>query len=685
MFPQRKQQLTAEVPNTAAERVISALTDCGLVTLTERKQETEFSGNFSKNAVNELCNIDALISKVKNTLNKLAEIGITTFNQDLEFSDSFDFHGIYEKITNLLHEHKILTRENDLIRNELETLAFYKTKNTNQTSDFSEMDTHDSSDLSLPLFQDSHDSFSFAGICEDSKIPVLFQKIKRLTKKANFAVSKSKNGKTCYAADVSILSVSSNAFAVLCSEYSLFFSFFNQPNEIIDQEEAKAECRLLRSNANIEQHLETMREFVESSIPNLKQYLKKLMKRRQSVAILSNSEFNSQDNVFVVRGTVNISDIEKIQKVVSEANRGNEQIVKLKFDSTEETREENKGINTDYYNEPFTSFFTGMMIGDFGYGIIILLVYVLALLISNNRVKAYLKEKKCLILSMIICTIYCGFIYGQFFGVNISLARSQYAYDEATASYVKKGTCIFGFDSAWLNADNGEKFINSMKFKISVIFGILHLYLSLLLQLFKYIRNGETNRIISFLIPKFLFITSSFGYFCFLMIFKWIKKADVSFIRIFYNIVTFKFNENNMYKHERIVEYAMLICFILGIFLLVVANSFFDSFSEKSCSLSPGKSLMYIVFAFEAVISYVLLWGFSLFNNCVSKMLMNAFITSVLHAKINSVFGQSMLLFVSWLGYSLSSILIVSVCVISCIFNSRRLSLVYFSYFTSLY
>ena len=77
-------------------------------------------------------------------------------------------------------------------------------------------------------------------------------------------------------------------------------------------------------------------------------------------------------------------------------------------------------------------------------------------------------------------SIYCGFIYNEFFAKPFVIFKT--CYDEFT--YDRKDDCVypFGLDWIWSSAENETSFINSFKMKFSVIVGVLHMLLGLVLK-----------------------------------------------------------------------------------------------------------------------------------------------------------------------------------------------------------
>lgn len=118
------------------------------------------------------------------------------------------------------------------------------------------------------------------------------------------------------------------------------------------------------------------------------------------------------------------------------------------------------------------------MFGDIGHGFLLLFFGVLCHLMSSTY--PILKKVKFMIILMGIFSIYCGFIYNEFFATPFVIFRT--CYDEFT--YARKGECVYpiGLDWIWASAENETTFINSFKMKFSVIVGVIHMLLGLTLK-----------------------------------------------------------------------------------------------------------------------------------------------------------------------------------------------------------
>ena len=188
-------------------------------------------------------------------------------------------------------------------------------------------------------------------------------------------------------------------------------------------------------------------------------------------------------------------------------------------------------INPAIFNIVFFPFLFGIMFGDIGHGIIVFL-FAMYLIYYNNIINSksgesvfkLLTKFRYFLLLLSICSIYCGFLYNEFMSVPLSLHDSCYETDPSNSRLaIKKNGCNypFGMDPKWFVADNELTFFNSFKMKFSVIIGVFHMLLGILLKGFNDNYYKDYNGIIFEFIPQFIFMTILFGYMVVMIFIKW--------------------------------------------------------------------------------------------------------------------------------------------------------------------
>ena len=148
-------------------------------------------------------------------------------------------------------------------------------------------------------------------------------------------------------------------------------------------------------------------------------------------------------------------------------------------------------------------FFFGMMFGDMGHGSIIMIFGLILMLfndkLKNGAMKSVLPVRYLLFLMGFMAT-YCGSIYNEFFAIPTNVfgtcynRNTQYyctnqGYSNATDAPPEIFTRIspectypFGMDPIWSVTNNKLTFVNSVKMKMSVIFGIFHMTIGIILK-----------------------------------------------------------------------------------------------------------------------------------------------------------------------------------------------------------
>lgn len=139
------------------------------------------------------------------------------------------------------------------------------------------------------------------------------------------------------------------------------------------------------------------------------------------------------------------------------------------------------------------------MFGDFGHGLVLLLFGLFLVwtykettnTIAESYTDSIYKMRYLLVLLGVFST-YSGLIYNEFMSLKIPFFRSCY---EALGR--EPETCVypFGFDWIWGEAVNETGFMNSYRTKLSIIIGVSHMILGILL---KGLNNIFTRNWVSF-------------------------------------------------------------------------------------------------------------------------------------------------------------------------------------------
>ncbi|KAL4468898.1 hypothetical protein ABPG72_009168 [Tetrahymena utriculariae] len=186
----------------------------------------------------------------------------------------------------------------------------------------------------------------------------------------------------------------------------------------------------------------------------------------------------------------------------------------------------------------------GIMFGDIGHGGALLafgawLVYKGKELLHTPLAALY--PARYLLAMLGIFAFYCGFIYNDFLALPINLFGSCYYnvhHDgeaaEGQAHYVieKHENCVYplGFDPKWYISSNELNFFNSFKMKFAVIFGVVQMSWGIFLKGLNCIHFDLWVDLIFEWLPQMVFLLSTFGYMCFMIIFKWVSQYEEGYL-----------------------------------------------------------------------------------------------------------------------------------------------------------
>ena len=217
-------------------------------------------------------------------------------------------------------------------------------------------------------------------------------------------------------------------------------------------------------------------------------------------------------------------------------------------------------INPGFFTIITFPFLFGIMFGDMGHGLILLCISLYLFHLANkgkrrnnniinvdeipdvNREKNILDSNEDSMLKslvqfryfFLICSIFaifCGFMYNEFFSIPLdffgtcynSTKNGKYVQDKEVINEYNTKKCVYpiGLDPVWIGNTNELVYTNSLKMKLSIIVGVIHMLLGIGI---KGINNYNTRKYISFLfefIPQFLFMFLVFGYMIYMIFYKW--------------------------------------------------------------------------------------------------------------------------------------------------------------------
>merc|ERR1719433_2333752 len=120
-----------------------------------------------------------------------------------------------------------------------------------------------------------------------------------------------------------------------------------------------------------------------------------------------------------------------------------------------------------------------------------------------------------------IFATFAGFMYNDFFSVGLRLFPSRYQDTDGDGQFTPtwdttnsggQGPYPFGVDWAWIGASNELLYINSLKMKLSVLFGVLQMTLGVFLRWSNALYEKNLTDFICECVPMMIFLLCFFGF-----------------------------------------------------------------------------------------------------------------------------------------------------------------------------
>ncbi|XP_061354944.1 V-type proton ATPase subunit a1-like isoform X1 [Gastrolobium bilobum] len=239
--------------------------------------------------------------------------------------------------------------------------------------------------------------------------------------------------------------------------------------------------------------------------------------------------------------------------------------------------------NPAVYTTIIFPFLFALMFGDWGHGICLLLG-ALVLIARENKLSTQklgsfmemLFGGRYVILLMSLFSIYCGLIYNEFFSVPFHIfgssaykCRDSSCRDAHTIGLVKyQDPYPFGVDPSWRGSRSELPFLNSMKMKMSILFGVAHMNLGIILSYFNARFFGNSLDIRYQFVPQIIFLNSLFGYLSLLIVVKWCtgSRADLYHVMIYMFLSpTDNLGENQLFWGQRPLQIVLLLLAIVAV------------------------------------------------------------------------------------------------------------------------
>ncbi|XP_020251143.1 V-type proton ATPase subunit a1-like, partial [Asparagus officinalis] len=180
------------------------------------------------------------------------------------------------------------------------------------------------------------------------------------------------------------------------------------------------------------------------------------------------------------------------------------------------------------------------------------------------------------ILLMALFSIYCGLIYNEFFSVPFHIfgdsaykCRDSTCSDAYTAGLVKyRDPYKFGVDPSWRGSRSELPFLNSLKMKMSILFGLTQMNLGIILSYFDAKFYGNSLDIRHQFIPQMIFLNSLFGYLALLIIIKWCtgSQADLYHVMIYMFLSPMDdLGENQLFWGQKFLQIVLLLLAVVAV------------------------------------------------------------------------------------------------------------------------
>ena len=190
-------------------------------------------------------------------------------------------------------------------------------------------------------------------------------------------------------------------------------------------------------------------------------------------------------------------------------------------------------INPGYFTIITFPFLFGVMYGDIGHGLMLLIFAIYLCLYNNSLTKTALKPilfARYFLLLMGFFATFCGLLYNDFLSVPFDFGTCYDLKGKANGDYIERkkidnegNYCKykFGLDPVWYTASNELAFVNSLKMKISVILGVFQMVIGIILKGANSIHYKNYSEFIFIFLPQLITMLIMFGYMDFLIYVKW--------------------------------------------------------------------------------------------------------------------------------------------------------------------
>ncbi|WCJ41118.1 V-type proton ATPase 116 kDa subunit a 1 [Euphorbia peplus] len=344
-------------------------------------------------------------------------------------------------------------------------------------------------------------------------------------------------------------------------------------------------------------------------------------------------------------------------------------------------------------------FLFAVMFGDWGHGICLLLGALILIAreskLSSQKLGSFMEMLfggRYVILLMALFSIYCGLIYNEFFSVPFHIfgdsaykCRDNTCSNAHTVGLIKvQDTYPFGVDPSWRGSRTELPFLNSLKMKMSILFGIAQMNVGLLLSYFN-ARFFKSSLDIRYqFVPQMIFLNSLFGYLSLLIIIKWCSgsQADLYHVMIYMFLSpTEELGDNELFWGQRPLQILLLLLALIAVPWMLFPKPFIlkkmhtERFQGRSYGLlgtsedldmEPGSARSHHDdFNFSEIFVHQMIHSIEFVLGAVSNTAsyLRLWALSLAHSELSTVFYEKVLL-LAW-GYDNIAIRLVGLAVFS--------------------
>eukprot|EP00920_Eleutheroschizon_duboscqi_P031262 GHVT01075557.1.p1 GENE.GHVT01075557.1~~GHVT01075557.1.p1 ORF type:complete len:1038 (-),score=213.86 GHVT01075557.1:937-4050(-) len=251
--------------------------------------------------------------------------------------------------------------------------------------------------------------------------------------------------------------------------------------------------------------------------------------------------------------------------------------------------------NPAIFAVPFFPFLFGIMYGDIGHGMAILIFGVVLCCLSSKLKKSkwvegemtgMIVQGRYMFVLMGLAATFAGFLYNDFFSIGCDIFGKRWTVDEfidnntQTTWKQSVGTPFpypFGVDPVWKGARNELQVLNSFKMKFSVIVGFFHMAIGVLLKASNAIYFKQPLDFFFEFIPQLVFLCCFVGYMNFLIVFCWVTNwaspsDKPSIINVIIDMCMLSPVEKQIYPGQDTVQKALVVLMLLSVPTMLIVK-----------------------------------------------------------------------------------------------------------------